>query len=452
MKLNKKITSLAFAVALTLLTILSTTSCSLEALLENYIEQQSATNTQTPTPPYADSTSGSQDDSDSTSGSQDDSGSTSGSQDGSGTTDTDGEQIFYPDANNPEDIELLSPDTRTLLSTVLVSSKFDTLSYYEVLQTDLSYGSGVIYKLDREAGNAYIITNYHVVYNANEINENGFSDEITLSLYGMRQEQYAIPATVVGGSMNYDIAVLRVDNSEVLKNSMATAAVLGDSEAVRVFDEVFAVGNPEGLGMSATEGSVSVESESLNILGPDKKTMLTMRVMRFSAAVNNGNSGGGLYDSDGNLIGIVNAKLTGAEVDNIGYAIPINLAVKVTENILRNCDGDTNLSVKKALIGITVSPISSGLVTDGDGNLVIVEQVSIKGIQETCITDGLCAGDIINSVTIDGKKTEVTREYHLIDSLLDASVGSTVVLNITRGEESFDLTLIIPETAISVIK
>ncbi len=432
MKLNKKITSLAFAVALTLLTIISTTSCSLEALLGNYVEQQGAPTTQTPAPPYSDST--------------------SGTQNGSDSTGTDGEQIFYPDANNPEDIELLSPDTKTLLSTVLISSKFDTLSYYEVLQTDFSYGSGVIYKLDREAGDAYIITNYHVVYNANEINENGFSDEITLSLYGMRQDQYAIPATVVGGSMNYDIAVLRVDNSDILKNSMATAVTLGDSETVRVFDEVIAVGNPEGRGMSATKGTVSVESESLNILGADKKTLLTLRVMRVSAAVNNGNSGGGLYDSDGNLVGIVNAKLTGAEIDNIGYAIPVNLAVKVAENILRNCDGDTNLSVKKALLGVTVSPISSGLVTDGDGNLVIVEQVSVVEILETCITDRLTVGDIINSVTIDGKKTQVTRNHHIVDSMLDASVGSTVVLNITRGGESFDLTLVIPESAISVIK
>ena len=426
MKINKKIMRLAFAMALALLTILSTSSCYDESLSGNRNEQSGTT------PPYSNST--------------------SSTQGGSGSTGSAGEQIFHPEANNPEDIEHLSPDTKTLLSTVLIASKFDTLSYYDELRSETSYGSGVIYKLDREAGDAYIITNYHVVYNANEINENGFSDNITLTLYGMRQNQYAIPATVIGGSLTYDIAVLRVDNSEVLKNSMAIPATLGDSEEVRVFDEVIAVGNPDGNGMSATEGAVSVESEALQLLGADKKTIITLRVMRVCAAINNGNSGGGLYDSDGNLIGIVCAKLTGADIDNISYAIPINLAVKIAENILRNCDGDTNLSVKKAFIGITISPISSGLVTDGNGNLIIVEQISVNEIQETCITDRISVGDIINSVTVDGKKTEVTRNYHFIDSLFDAKVGSTVVINITRGGDNFDLTLVIPESAISVIK
>ena len=426
MKINKKIMRLAFAMALALLTILSTSSCYDESLSGNRNEQSGTM------PPYSNST--------------------SSTQGGSGSTGSAGEQIFHPEANNPEDIEHLSPDTKTLLSTVLIASKFDTLSYYDELRSETSYGSGVIYKLDREAGDAYIITNYHVVYNANEINENGFSDNITLTLYGMRQNQYAIPATVIGGSLTYDIAVLRVDNSEVLKNSMAIPATLGDSEEVRVFDEVIAVGNPDGNGMSATEGAVSVESEALQLLGADKKTIITLRVMRVCAAINNGNSGGGLYDSDGNLIGIVCAKLTGADIDNISYAIPINLAVKIAENILRNCDGDTNLSVKKAFIGITISPISSGLVTDGNGNLIIVEQISVNEIQETCITDRISVGDIINSVTVDGKKTEVTRNYHFIDSLFDAKVGSTVVINITRGGDNFDLTLVIPESAISVIK
>ena len=139
--------------------------------------------------------------------------------------------------------------------------------------------------------------------------------------------------------------------------------------------------------------------------------------MRTSAAVNEGNSGGGLYDTEGRLVGIVNAKRTGDNIDNMGYAIPINLATKVAENILRNCDGENNLSVKKCLIGIGLTTAASGLVSDGEGNLIIVEKVSVGSVEQTCATDEILVGDIINSITIDGKKT-------VLDD--DAAIGNVV--------------------------
>ena len=233
---------------------------------------------------------------------------------------------------------------------------------------------------------------------------------------------------------------------------MAIAASLGDSDTVRVFDDVSVVGNPEGYGISATDGSVSVESESLSMVGADGRTAISLRVMRTSAAVNEGNSGGGLYSADGKLIGIVNAKRTGDDIDNIGYAIPINLAEKVAENILRNCDGESSLSVKKCLIGIGLSAASSGLVTDGEGNLIIAEQVAVASVEQTCITDKFNVGDIINSITVDGKTVTVTRVHHITDVMLDASVGSVVVINATRDGVSFDVTIALPESCVSVVK
>ncbi len=363
---------------------------------------------------------------------------------------------FHPETNNPEDIAGLRPEVRALLSTVAIVAKLDIKSSYPYAGDSTteytSYGSGVIYKLDRETGDAYILTNYHVVYNSGEVALGGFSDGISLYLYGMEEPQYAISATVVGGSMTYDLAVLKVEGSEVLKNSIACEAILGDSENVRVYDTVYAVGNPEGYGISATEGSVNVETEQLQMTGADGKTAIALRVMRVSAAINDGNSGGGLYAEDGKLIGIVNAKRTGAEVDNIGYAIPINQAKNVAENILKNCDGLTNLSVKKCVIGITLVTGASGVLGDGSGNLIIVSDVVVDSIQEGCITDKVLAGDIINSVTIDGNKTEVTRTHHIIDAMLKASVGSSITMNITRGTETFDITLTVPEAALTTVK
>lgn len=379
--------------------------------------------------------------------------STGGNNEGSATG-SNSNQVFYPGTNNPDNIDDISPEMRTLLSTVNVNVSFDVSAYpyYSGTTKLTSSGSGIIYKLDREAGDAYIITNFHVVFNSGEINAGGFSDTINVSLYGMEHSQYTIPAKVIGGSMNYDIAVLKIEGSEVLKNSMATEAVIADSDKVRAFDKVYVIGNAEGYGISATNGIISVESEKLTMVGADGRSAISVRVMRTSAAINEGNSGGGLYSADGKLIGIVNAKRTEDGVDNMGYAIPTNLAIKLAENILRNCDGENNTSVKKCLIGINLATASSGLVTDGDDNLVIVEKVAIDTVEANCATDELKDGDIINSITIDGNKTVVTRMYHITDNMFDAKVGSVVVLNITRGDQTFDVTVTLPESALTIVK
>ncbi len=444
--INKKILSLVLALMLVIGCMLSATSC-MYAI--DILTDPGAANTGD-----TDSDGGKTPESDGTNPPASNTGS-EGQGDGGSEGDTSNSPIYYPGANDTSDIDGLTPEMRTLLSTVAIDAKFDIYSSYPYSDSTseyTSYGSGVIYKLDRAAGNAYVITNYHVVYNSGEVNTGGFSDTINLYLYGMEHSQYAIPAKVIGGSMNYDIAVLEVKDSDVLKNSMAIAASLGDSDTVRVFDDVSVVGNPEGYGISATDGSISVESESLSMVGADGRTAISLRVMRTSAAVNEGNSGGGLYSADGRLIGIVNAKRTGDDIDNIGYAIPINLAEKVAENILRNCDGESSLSVKKCLIGIGLSAASSGLVTDGEGNLIIAEQVVVASVEQTCITDKFKVGDIINSITVDGKTVTVTRVHHITDVMLDASVGSVVVINATRDGVSFDVTITLPESCVSVVK
>ncbi len=435
--LNKRIISLLLALVLAISFVISMSSCmyAVDILTDDNKHSGSFGSPEDDTIPPASGTGG-------------------GSEE-TGSGESSDAPIYYPGANNPDGISGLTPKMKTLLSTVSINTKFDVLTSYPASDSTKeynSYGSGIIYKLDREAGDAYIITNYHVVYNSGEVAAGGFSDTISLYLYGMEGSQYAIPAKVIGGSMNYDIAVLEVKGSDVLKNSMATAVTLDDSELVRVFDDVIVVGNPEGFGISATEGTVNVESESLTMVGADGRTGISLRVMRISAAVNEGNSGGGLYSTEGKLIGIVNAKRTGADTDNIGYAIPINLAVQVAENILRNCDGENSLSVKKCLIGITLIASASGLVIDESGNLIIREQVSVNSVEESCVTDKLMVGDIINSITVDGNKTEATRVYHITDKMLETKVGSVVVLNITRGTENFDVSVTLPKTALTTVK
>ena len=351
---------------------------------------------------------------------------------------TEEEVEFYPGQGSvPAD--KIDPKNRTLLSTVDIVANFGYTP---------SAGSGVIYKLDKEKGDAYIITNYHVVFSGTY----GMALEAKLYLYGMRYEQYAITATVVGGSVNYDIAVLKVTGSEVLKNSYAMAADLGNSEDVRVFDDIFVVGNAEGYGMSVTEGIISVDSESLDMQGADG-TSIELRVMRVSAAINRGNSGGAVYDESGKLIGIVVAKRTGSDVDNMGYAIPINLAKNLAENIVHFCSDGTKTGVQRPLIGITIQASVIGVVIDeATGEVIKSEIIEITELTETCIAKDLVkVGDIVNSITVDGVTVEVTRLHHVIDHMLNARVGSTVTMNVTRDGESVEATFTVPESAFTTM-
>ena len=364
---------------------------------------------------------------------------------------------YYPE-DNTEELKELDGAVKTLLSTVIIDARFDIYNSYPYGTTETtehsSYGSGVIYKLDKEKGDAYIITNYHVVYNSSSATADGISDKINLYLYGQHLSSYAIEASYVGGSMNYDLAVLKVEGSEVIKNSAALAASIGDSEKVRVFDKVYAVGNPEGFGMSATEGMVSVDSESLTMTGADGRTTLSLRVMRVSAAINEGNSGGGLYDTEGNLIGIVNAKRTGSDIDNIAYAIPINLAKNIAENIIYNCDGETKTSLYRCMLGVTLTANVTGVVVDGEADTVTkVELVEVDSLtDESIMKDKLLAGDIITSITLDGVTVKVTRIHHVIDLMMLAKAGSTVTINATRDGTAIVAQITVPESAITEFK
>ena len=124
-------------------------------------------------------------------------------------------------------------------------------------------GSGIIYKLDKNVGTAFIITNYHVVYGENANNEFKVCDDIKVYLCGSEinngiDNDMGINAEFIGGSMYYDIAILKVTNSELLKNSIARQAKIIDSDSVYAGQSVYAVGNAEGYGISVTSGIVKI--------------------------------------------------------------------------------------------------------------------------------------------------------------------------------------------------
>ena len=433
----KRIVALVLALSVVLGSTLSLSSCSagFKEWLDDYTQQDG--NNQVQDPPDVDDGDGDTANKDEESTpSTDDNTAT----EGENTTPPIGfNGTLYPGQGSVA-IEDISAKNRTLLSTVVIQSKFGSTP---------SSGSGVIYKLDKETGDAYIITNYHLLFHKTY----GGCTSVNIFLYGMVFADYAIPATVVGGSVNYDIAVLKVSGSELLKNSYATSVTLGDSEKVRIFDEVFAVGNPEGFGMAVTEGIVSVDSESLDMTGADGSS-IKLRVMRISAAINEGNSGGGVYDEDGKLIGIVCAKRIGSDIDNMAYAIPVNLAKNLADNIIDNCNGTTVTKVQRAFIGTKINATIVGLVADPvTGELYRAEFVEIGTLNSDCIIkDEIKVGDVINSLTVDGVTVNVTRVHHVTDHMLTARRGSEIVLNVTRGNETFDIEFVISPSAIKAEK
>lgn len=343
--------------------------------------------------------------------------------------------------------------SRGLLSAVSINCKFDvTVSYssgfgrpsntYTTQKT--SAGSGVIYKLDKESGDAFIITNYHVVYCNGADTADDISDDIDVFLYGKEYADYAIPATYVGGSMNYDIAVLRVSNSDVLRESSAIEAKFADSNHISVLDTAIAIGNPEGRGISATVGAVNIESEELEMTSIDGKDIMKLRVIRTDAAVNGGNSGGGLFNDEGLVIGIVNAKLADSDIDNIGYAIPSNVAKYVADNIIHyDSQDEKNDAVYRLILGINVTISSSDAYYDtGTGKVTTVETVIVGSVVSGGIAEGILnEGDVIKAVTIDGVKYEIMRTYNVIDVMLGARVGSSVVFTVERDGTEMELTV-----------
>ena len=251
-------------------------------------------------------------------------------------------------------------------SAVSVWCEFPTSNYYNMKDVSISCGAGVIYQMNETE--SYIITNYHVVYYTNCNTPNRIARKINLFQYGTSEHcnktgytdkqgypeivygDGAVEAEYIGGSLNYDIAVLKVKTQDLLKyNENAQAVKIADG--YNLADTVIAIGNPETEGISVTSGIVSVISEEISMKGADDITNCEFRVMRIDAAVNGGNSGGGLFNINGELIGIVNAKVVDSKIDNIAYALPYDNVTKVADNLIHYYETTNERIFRIAKIG-----------------------------------------------------------------------------------------------------
>lgn len=333
-------------------------------------------------------------------------------------------------------------------------------------------GAGVIYSIDKQAGDAYIITNYHVCFNTGVKASDGIATRFTTYIYGsesidlndLNYLQYynnnckdfgylfdefdadgkpvvdygfgAINAEYVGGSEQYDIAVLKVTNSDIIKNSDCVEADIYDSNNVSVGSSAIAIGNPDAGGISVTNGVISVDSEYISVKISD--TAVQLREFRIDTPVNSGNSGGGLFDGFGRLVGIVNAKTSDTAIENVSYAIPSNVAIGVAESIIDNCNG-VNRKTNRILVGVTIQIVNSKAEYDENTGLMsIKETVKVASVENNSLaqTMGIKAGDELTSVSVvklnQIKSTEITRLFSMIDLMWSVREGDCIKIDYIR--------------------
>lgn len=344
-----------------------------------------------------------------------------------------------------------------LMSAVAIYTAFPTRT-----GTKTFSGAGVFYKIDKETGDAYIITNYHVVYYLESTTANKISNDIKCYTYGqVIGASTPLNCTFIGGSMTYDLALLKVSASNHIKNGDAIEIDFADSNHTTVGENIIAIGNPEGDGISATQGIICVDSENILMQSIDETSTIKHRVLRIDAAINGGNSGGGVFDSSGKLIGIANVKIVDSSVDNIAYAIPSNIVKYVCDQIYRQCDGTTT-SIKKVLLGVTIEIIDAsshynGLKTE------IVETIKVAEITSGAPVDGLLTvGSILDKIIITDNSNplspvsteyDITRLFH-IDAILQTTIGDTITFY-TLDENGNSLepqTLVVTEGCLVEIK
>lgn len=293
-------------------------------------------------------------------------------------------------------------------------------------------GSGVAYRI--ESGYVYIITNYHVVYDRSSTTVNGIAKTMEVYSYGHEKSEKAVSAEFIGGSITKDIAVIRASASAFSSNIKAATA--GDSNTLALGERVVAIGNPAAEGISVSVGAISVDSEEIEMEALDSASKtVSMRVVRTDTAINSGNSGGGLFNSRGELIGIVNAKAVASGVENIGYAIPVNVATGIADCVIDN-------NAKKCVLGITTSTLWTHIQYNAVKNKVdILETITVDSVTWDTLASGkILQNDKLVSIRInDGETFLLTRLFYLSDYLYKVRTGDTVYIEVERNGLSVTL-------------
>ncbi len=281
-----------------------------------------------------------------------------------------------------------------------------------VIPEQRASGSGVIISDD-----GYIVTNNHVVENA---------DEITVTLNNKK----TFSAKVIGSDPAYDLAVIKIDAKDL------PFLLYGNSDDVRIGQWVLAIGYPLNLETTVTAGIVSAKARSLGLNKGTKNNAAVESFIQTDAAVNMGNSGGALINTNGQLIGINSAIASPTGYySGYSYAIPVNIVKKVVNDIIKYG------TVQRAYIGVSYAP--DGISEEEkkansikDGNGVFITGIAAGGAAETA---GIKKGDFITKIN----GTEVASSGEMVDQISRYKPGDKISITYTRDgrENTVNVTL-----------
>jgi serine protease Do len=294
-------------------------------------------------------------------------------------------------------------------------------SFWEQNGQEAGTGSGVIYK--KEGGKAYVVTNYHVIEGADQL-------EVTLS------DGTKIPAEIKGGDIWTDLAVLEMDAKNV-----KTVAEFGDSDQLKAGEPVIAIGNPLGLSFSGsvTKGIISGVERTIPVdLDQDGREDWQAEVIQTDAAINPGNSGGALINISGQVIGINSMKIAQQAVEGIGLAIPINYAQPIIRDLEKYGE------VKRPAMGVTLQDVNQITSYHQEQTLKLPKDVKDGVMVRNVVPNspaaqaGLQELDVI--VELDGKKVAdiIELRKHLYNK---KAVGDQMKVKFYRNGELQETTM-----------
>ena len=291
---------------------------------------------------------------------------------------------------------------------VAITTEVTYTNYFGQTSSQASCGSGFFITDD-----GYVLTNYHVISTAHQ-----YGYAVSVLTYDGTTYQ----ATIVGVDEDNDIALLKVDATGV------TPVTFGDSDSMTVGDTVYAVGNPLGeLEFTMTSGMISALDRTITTSdGTDNG----INMFQIDAAVNAGNSGGPVYNTSGQVIGIVTAKYSSSGVEGLGFAIPVNDAVAIANDLMKN-----GTVTDRAQLGITLQTIPDSAAQYY--NMPKGAYVNAVNSGSCAEKAGLKAGDIITAID----DTAVSSDDALRSALRGYSAGESATLTVSRNGETLALTV-----------
>ena len=282
--------------------------------------------------------------------------------------------------------------------------------------TATATGSGIIISDD-----GYILTNNHVVSSSESDSYYQVSEatKVTVTLFNDETEY---EAKIVGTDDQTDLAVIKIEKTGLTKAEFA------DSDSIKVGEFAMAVGSPLGLQSTITCGVISAVNR--NVTDSDGKTY---NLIQTDAAINAGNSGGALVNSEGKVVGVNTLKLTGDNVEGMGFAIPINSTTDITSQLIQYS------KVKRPYIGITGMDLNAETAKKNN----LAEGIYVKAVDDFSAAEkaGIKTGDVI--VKADGQDAKTMDELNKIKN--SHNIGDEIKITVNRGGQEKELTLTLGE-------